>query len=315
MVLGEPQILGQVKQAYEYAKNHHYISSLLDRVFQKAFRVAKRVRNETKIGDYSISLSSIAVDVSKEFFESLDNKEVLIIGAGQMAELAAKHFQKNTIKNMWIMNRSYDHAVSLAKKTNGIPLRMDALEKKISDIDVLLVSTGANQHILTADQMRPHLPSRKHKPLLCVDISVPRNLDPQIHQLEDVYLYDIDDLQNVVDKHIQIRQSEAKEAQELVEKEVEAFIHSLTLPSISQTIQKISANIDPICEQEIRRLVDQLELSQEEAEKIKKSFISMAEKLLLNPIMYIQETKNKDDRNKRIDLVQKVFMVEEDEMS
>ncbi|MCB0271764.1 MAG: glutamyl-tRNA reductase [Bdellovibrionales bacterium] len=312
MVIGEPQILGQVKQAYDYAKTYHFISPLLDKVFQQAFRVAKKIRNETKIGDYSISLSSIAVELTHEFFEDLGQKEVLIVGAGEMAEIAALQFQKKQVQNLWIMNRTYDHAVSLAKKTNGIPLFLEHLCEKVAEVDILLTSTGANELLLTSEQIKQYIADRKHRPLLCIDLSVPRNLDPSIHQIEDVYVYDIDDLQTVVDKHVEIRQSEALEAQALVKNELSHFVSMLHLPSISDTIQKIRDKVEPVCEQELRRIQTQLSLSKEQLEILKKSFVHFAEKLLLNPVMYIQETKNQEDRNLRIDEVRNVFLVDKE---
>lgn len=312
MVLGEPQIMGQVKQAFEEAKSEHFISPLMDRIFQKAFRVAKKVRNETQIGQHSISLSTIAVEVTREFFDVLDSKSAMIVGAGEMARLAALHFQKRGIGKLWIMNRSLDQAASLAADCDGVALPLSELNAKLEDVDILMVSTGANHHIVTSENVVPVLTKRKHRPLLCIDISVPRNIDPALHELEDVYLYGIDDLQRVVDKHIEVRQSESEEAKELIAKELEKFLHILHLPSISETIQEIHRKVRPIIDQELRRISKQLQLSEDQLPAIEKSMMHLAEKLLLNPVMYVQETEDQEDRNSRLDEVRSVFLVKED---
>jgi glutamyl-tRNA reductase len=308
MVVGEPQILGQVKAAYQWSKHNDWMSPLLHRMFQKTFQLARRIRRETSIGQLAVSLSSVAVDLSNDFFDSLQNKEVLILGAGEMAQLAAKGYQAKQAGKIYIANRTYQHAVDLAKRCHGHPLQMDQMLEKLASIDVILASTGANEYLLAPELIETHRQPHTRKPLLCIDVSVPRNIDPRLTQVDEVYLYSMDDLQEVVQKNHQNREMHAEDAKQLVESFCVETAHNLSMPSLSETADKVRQAMEKLVDQELRRVTSKVPLDDKQQDVIARSLMSLTDKSLHFPMRYVRHATTPKERARRMMLMEQMYM-------
>ncbi|MCC6293980.1 MAG: glutamyl-tRNA reductase [Bryobacterales bacterium] len=220
MVVGEPQILGQLKTAYETARMAGTLSTTLDTIVTSAFRVAKRVRTETEIGQSAVSVSYAAVELARQIFGSLDHRKVLLIGAGKMSELAARHLSRAGASEITVTNRSPERALAMAAIFNARPVPYENFQSVLHSVDVVLTSSGAPHYILTRDNMKPVVHARKGRPMFLIDIAVPRNIEPAVNSLDGVFLYDIDDMQKVVASNMRVRQAEAEEAERIIAEEV-----------------------------------------------------------------------------------------------
>lgn len=279
MVVGEPQITGQVKEAYEIAHSERATSLILNHLFNRAFFTAKRVRNETRIGENPVSVSYAAVGLIKKVFNQLSEKSILLVGAGEMAELALRHLIGNGIKNVFITNRTYERARELAKEFNGVAVAFETLKEYLIKVDIVLCSTAAPHYVITKNMLLEVMHSRRYKPLFLIDISVPRNIDPACNDLDNVFLYDIDDLQDVVDSNLLERKKEAEKAMKIVEEEVEKFQNWLnSLHSVPTIVS-------------IRNKAEQVRL--EEFEKFKSRFGELPPELLASVEHLTQSIINK----------------------
>ena len=227
MVVGEPQILGQLKSAYETARTAGTLSSTLESILTSAFRVAKRVRTETEIGQSAVSVSYAAVELARQIFGSLDHRKVLLIGAGKMSELAARHLARAGASDITVTNRSAARATAMAEIFNARTVPYEAFMTAMHSTDVVLTSSGAPHFILTRDNMRPIVHARKGRPMFLIDIAVPRNIEPAVNSLDGVFLYDIDDMQKVVESNMRVRQAEAEEAERIISEEVARMMQRL----------------------------------------------------------------------------------------
>ena len=224
LVLGEPQILGQVKGAYEHALTAGTAGHVLHRLYQATFSAAKRARSETAIGKQSVNVSSCAVELAKRIFGDLTGKTVMLIGAGEMAELAATHLRANGVKDILVANRTMERANSLAEEFAGHALTLDQLGDYLDGADIVVSSTGATTYVLLPEVVKAAMSKRSGRPMFLVDIAVPRDIDPRVGELDGIYLYDIDDLQQVVEGNKESRQKEAEQARTLLEAEANAFL-------------------------------------------------------------------------------------------
>jgi glutamyl-tRNA reductase len=223
MVLGEPQILGQVKSAYDVAVAAGSLRSFLGRCVHRAFSVAKRVRTETAIGTGTVSISSVAVELSRRVFGELDDRTVLLLGAGEMAEAAARSLGKGA-KAIRVCNRSLERATALAQRFGGTAAPMSALEAELTVADVVVASTASPSFVVTRDLVKRVMRARRGRALLFVDIAVPRNVEPNVHDIDNVYVFDIDDLEQQVALGMEARKSEVSSAEKIVEQEVAQFL-------------------------------------------------------------------------------------------
>lgn len=223
LVIGEPQILGQVKDAFQLAQETHTVGHTLTRLMNRAFAVAKRVRNETGVASNAVSISFVAVELARKVFETLRGTTVLLLGAGEMAELAARHLITNGASRLLIANRTYENAVQLAGEMRGEAVRLDDLGSRLHEGDIVICSTGAPHHLLGPEHVRRALTVRRHRPMFLIDISVPRNIDPAISGLDNAFVFDIDDLQAVAQANLKEREREAQRAEELIAAEAERF--------------------------------------------------------------------------------------------
>jgi len=251
LILGEPQILGQVKSAYELALEAETAGHILHRLYQATFSAAKRVRTDTDIGRQAINVSACAVELAKHIFGELNGKTVMLIGAGEMAELAARHFRSNGIRDVLVANRSLDRATKLAQQFDGHALTLEQLDLYLDAADIILSSTGASTHVLLPDPVAAAMIKRSGRPIFMVDIAVPRDIDPRIGEFEGVYLYDIDDLQQVVDVNLDSRKKEAELGRQLLEQDAFQFLNWLKALETVPLIRSIQERTETMRREEL----------------------------------------------------------------
>lgn len=308
MIVGEPQILGQLKQAFREATERNCTGVILNRLFHKAFSVAKRIRTETAIGSSAVSISFAAVELAKKIFGSLGGKTAMLVGAGEMAELAAQHLVTQGITEVIVANRTFERAVNLARCFNGKPVAFEELVSQLAYIDILISSTGAPNIILTRDQVKPIMKQRRNSPLFLIDIAVPRDLDPKLNDLDNVYLYTIDDLQNVVEINKAERDKEAMRAERIVTEETLKFMLWLGSMEITPTIVAIREKAESICQAELARTLPQLqELSAKQQQSVEKMAHAIANKLLHNPIVFLKGDDSAEEKRRKLAMIRKAF--------
>ncbi|MBU0484250.1 MAG: glutamyl-tRNA reductase [Proteobacteria bacterium] len=313
MIVGEPQILGQLKQAFRDATEEKCTGLVLNRFIQKAFSVAKRIRTETNIGGSAVSISYAAVQLAKKIFGDLSDKKVLLIGAGEMAELAAEHLINQGIKEVVVANRTLERAVKLARRFNGSAVSLEELIPQLETVDILISSTGATDLVLRRDDVKPIMRQRMNRPLFLIDIAVPRDLDPELNDLDNIYLYDIDDLKNVVDINKEARDKEAACGERIVGEETLKFQQWLAGMEISPTISQVRKRADDIIQLELTRTFGQLkELSPKDKKSIEKLATSISNKLLHNPIIFLKSITSGDDVELNIDMFRQIFGLDQD---
>jgi glutamyl-tRNA reductase len=301
MVVGEPQILGQVKDHYEEAALAGTSGSVLHRVFHRAFAVAKRVRTETGIAGKAVSVASAAVDLARTIFETFDDKTAMLIGAGTMSELAARHLKSQGVASVMIATRTFERAVALAREFEGVPVPFDRIAEYLKLADVVIGSAGATEYLVTPPLVQEVLRARKQRPMFFIDLAVPRNFDPAINALDNVYLYDIDDLAVAVAGNVDEREREAVRAEAIVEEEVERFSRWLDSLEVVPTIVAIREKVEAIRQRELEKalasLKDQAPRHRELLDSLTSSIVN---KILHAPISTL---KHYDDRDGTLDLI------------
>ena len=246
MIVGEPQILGQLKQAYAQSRDNGAIGSLLDAVLMRAFHVAKRIRTETEIGQSAVSVSFAAVELAREIFGSLNKKRVLIVGAGKMSEGTGRHLLRSGVSSIAITNRTPARADELARLVGGETIPYDLFPQRLAEMDIVITSSAAPGYILNEDMIRAALDTRKNQPMFLIDIAVPRNIDPAVNALEHAFLYDMDDLAGIATRNLKGRREVALQAERIVNEEVERLQGSLRAREIVPTIQSFQAQLESI---------------------------------------------------------------------
>ena len=298
MVIGEPQILGQVRHAYAIGVRAGTVGRTLNRLVHQTFRVAKRVRNETGIAANAVSISYMAVELGKKIFDSLKGSTVLLVGAGEMAELSARHLVNAGASRMLIANRTEETARRLANEFGAATVSFDQLEQVLSETDVVICSTGAPDYVLTEAQARKGLERRRNRPTCFIDISVPRNIDPAVGKLPNVFLFDIDDLESVITSNIREREREAERAELIVQSEVMQFQQSLRLMDIGPSIGALRDKMHEVARTEMARQRKKLGvLTQEQETAIESLLMSTVNKIshpILNQMRRFYETTDTD---------------------
>lgn len=290
MVLGEPQILGQLKTAYRNAVEAKCVGSILNRLMHKAFSVAKRVRSETGIASNAVSISYAAVELAKRIFTDFSRHKAILIGAGEMAELAAMHLSQAGIAEILVLNRTLSRAGELAEKVRGKALPFDALRKSLVDVDIVISSTGSPEPVLTKDDVKSLLRERKNRPIFFIDIAVPRDIDPAVNTLDNIYLYDIDDLKEVVEENRANRRDEADKAHEIVKEEVEDFAHWLEQMKVLPVIRELLQRGENAAEIELAKAFKKLgSITADQREIIEHLAHSIIRKMNHDPVMYLKE--------------------------
>ncbi|MEF3255233.1 MAG: glutamyl-tRNA reductase [Deferribacterales bacterium] len=291
LVLGEPQIFGQVKDAFTKAKLYGKFDTFLNKLEDSTIRVGKKVRTQTKISENPVSVSYAAVELAKKIFNDLSERVALVIGAGEMCELAAKHLQGGGIKEIYITNRTYERAVMLANEVNGKPIPLDQLLNYLKNADIIISSTGSPTYMVTYDDVLKVMADRKHEPMFFIDIAVPRDIDPKINEIENTYVYDIDDLKQVVEANKKQREKEAIKALEIIDQSVKDFEDWLESLKIVPIIKQIRQMYEDIKNAEIERMADKLKINDaEELRKVDIFLTSYMNKLLHTPITNIKDS-------------------------
>ena len=254
MVIGEPQILGQLKTAYAHAKECGSLCGWLDGLMARAFNVAKRVRSETGIGQMAVSVSFAAVELSRKIFGSLENRTIMIVGAGKMSELAARHLRRCGASHVFVTNRTHERAVVMAQLFQGTPVEYTRFVSMLPEVDIVITSSGAPHYILHKDEMQRVITARRNKPMFLIDIAVPRNVEPAVNDVDNVYLYDIDDLQEVVNANLRERLKEAEHAEALVREEVDRMLARMKVAEVTPTIVSLQEQLEQIRAGEIEKV-------------------------------------------------------------
>lgn len=308
LVVGEPQIVGQVKSAFALAKDAGGTGPLLNRTFHHAFHAAKRVRTETGVAENAVSISYAAVELARKVFGSLVGKSVLVIGAGKMGALAFKNLRAAGIETVHVANRSRDRAVELAAQLGGIGHGLDELPKLLESVDIVISSTGSQSFIVRQDAVKAALVERKYRPLFLIDIAVPRDIDPRCDALQNVYLFDVDDLEKVVDANLQARRAEAARAEMLVREEVDAVLEWMrqgeVVPTIVSLRQKLTALKDDELERMLRENPDLPPEAHDAAQRMARALIN---KVLHEPTVSLRNATSTGHHGALVSAVRRLF--------
>jgi glutamyl-tRNA reductase len=308
MVVGEPQILGQMKDAFEFALEHRTTGVILNKLMKKAISVAKRIRTETKIAENAVSISFAAVELAKKIFTDLQEKSFMLLGAGEMAELAARHMVSSGIREVVVANRTYESGCELARDFCGRAIRFEDFHTEMTNCDIIICSTGAPAYVLRKEEMQKVMRERKQRPVFIIDISVPRNIDPGINTLDNVYLYDVDDLQGVVDVNMMGRKKEAEKAEKIIEGELEAFRKWLSSLDSVPTMIALRNRAEEIKREEMGRLINKCPgLDEKELKAIELMASAIVNKLIHPPTIALKE--DAEDRDVLIAAIRKLYRI------
>ncbi len=312
MVLGEPQITGQVKDAYQKASSQKAVGTILNRLLNKSFFVSKRVRTETELAARAVSVSYVAVELAKKIFGDLSDRTALLAGAGEMAELAARHLASHGISQILVASRTMESARKLANTFQGKAVRFDSLSQDLVQVDILICSMAASTYILQAEQIREVMRARKQKPVFIIDMAVPRNMDPRADDLKNVYLYDMDDLQNVLNTNLAERKKELKKAEIIVQEEVRDFLSWLSNLDLVPTIVSLRERAEEIRKQELEKAFSLLKTSL--SDKQKKTIEAMSQaivnKILHDPIHQIKQAEKQGEEAQLVAALQQLFSID-----
>jgi glutamyl-tRNA reductase len=311
MVLGEAQILGQVKEAYATARAVGAVQSHLNQLLTRAFAVAKRVRSETEVGSSAVSVASVAVELAKKIFGSLNGKHVYLVGAGKMSELAARHLMAHGAESIFVSNRTYDRAIRLAHQFNGQAIEFSRLHDTCDRGDIVITSTGSPHAIFRREHGEMFLSRRKNRPMFFIDIAVPRDVDPEMNKLDGIFVYDIDDLQQAVASHVADRQKEAELADNIIDVEVERFHARLQTLEVVPTIVSLQDHLETIRQAEIDRVRGRLgSLSAEQELAVDTLTRGIVNKIMHTPISTLKTAARESEATTIIEVVRRLFNLE-----
>ena len=310
MIIGEPQILGQVKDSYRLATAHNATGFLLDKVFHRTFNVAKRIRTETRIGYNPVSISSMAVELSKKIFLDLPQKKILVIGAGEMCEIALKQFKKEGLSEIFITNRTFQGAHKLAEEYVGVPYPFEEIPDLLVRVDMVLSSTGSEKPIVDRDLVHAVMRKRKGKPLFFIDIAMPRDIDSRVNNIENVYLYDIDDLKDLSQRHLSDRLKESEKAHAILDEEVSKFSQWLDQLDKAPVIARISQKVEEMRIAELKKAAPKFkDLDQEALARIDILTRAITNKLLHPHLALIRQNGSPEV----LEMMKRLFDLEEDD--
>lgn len=308
MVLGEPQILGQVKESYKRATLSNATGPILNRLMHKAFFTAKRVRNETGVAVAAVSVAYVAVELAKKIIGNLEDKSVVLIGAGEMAELTARHLAGQVAQPVVVVNRTLENACVLANRLHGRPADMEQLEECLTTADVAITSTGSCETLIRASHLAGVMRRRRYRPLFVIDIAIPRDVEPAANDIDGVYLYNIDDLQSVASENMGERRQEALHAEDIVSEEVGKFMDWAKSLDSTPTIVAFRQKLESIRQAELARCNGKLsDLSPSQREAIDVITKSIINKIAHDPIAFLKKTKSRPKQNLYLDVAQRLF--------
>jgi glutamyl-tRNA reductase len=312
LVMGEPQILGQVKEAYHLAAENKATGLILNKVLHHAFRTAKRVRTETCIANNAVSVSYAAVELAKKIFGSVKGKTVLLVGAGEMSELAARHLINQEAERFLIANRTFSRASQIAEAFHGKAIEFEQLAEGMADADIVIASTGATGYVITKEMVAKALHRRKNRLLFLIDIAVPRDIEPGAGGIDNAFLYNIDDLQEVVDENIKDRRQEAQKAETIIEEEIskhQAWVNSL---AVVPTIVSLREKVEGIVKKEIEKSGSWIKnLGDEERNKVEILAASIVNKIIHDPIAGLKEESQENATEAYLAAARRLFKLDE----
>jgi glutamyl-tRNA reductase len=308
MVMGEPQILGQVKDAYSRAVHNDTAGVVMNKLYHKTFSVAKRIRTETKIGAAAVSISFAAVELAKKIFGDLAGKSSMLIGAGEMAELAARHLLSSGVREIILTNRTYEKAVDMAREFNGTAIMFREFPHFLKNVDIVIASTASPKFIIRPDEVHDVMKERKQRPMFFIDISVPRNIDPLVNNISNAYVYDVDDLQGVVAANLKERTKEARRAEAIIEEEIETFYRWIKSLDVVPTIIALRNSLEEIRKSELEKAASQLEgLSDRDKKTLDAMTRAIINKIIHNPITHLKKESDKIEGDLFLDAVRRLF--------
>jgi glutamyl-tRNA reductase len=308
MVIGETQILGQVRDAYRDSTTAGTVGKVLHQLFEQAIAVGKRAQTETRIGQNAVSVSYAAVELAKKVFRSLDGRRCMAIGAGDTAKLTVKHLQASGVQDIVIANRTLERAEKLAVEIGGTAIPMEEAPKRLQHVDVVISSTGAPGYVLTRAQVAEAVRQRRGRPIFLFDIAVPRDIDPEIGQLEGAFVYDIDDLQAVVNANLQERAAEAKLAERIVAEEIDRFKGWMASQEVVPTIRLLRDKVETIRQQELVRALNRLpDLTDRERAVIEAMTVTLVNKILNAPTQHLKGMAGEGSAEDAIATVVRLF--------
>ncbi len=312
LVVGEQQILGQVREAYMESLNTRTTGVVLNRLFEKALAVGKQVRETTEIGTGAVSVSSVAVELAKKIFKDLRQHTAMLIGAGETGERTAEYLVDQEVKRLIVANRTYDRAADLAHRFDGIAVSLHDGLQMISDVDIVISSTGATEPVLDRDQMAAIMQDRRNRPIFLIDIAAPRDIDPRVRDLYNVILYDMDDLRSVVDDNAEARKMEAQKVEGIVELEVDRFLAWYHNLAITPTITQLRHFADDVRHREVDRALAQLShLSEKDRETVDKMSRAIVNKLLHQPTVQLRNAPDPKHKDHHLHSLRHLFGLDE----
>ena len=313
MVVGEPQILGQLKDHYNVAQKAGTVGAVLHRLFHRSFFVAKRVRTETGIASRAVSVSSIAVELAQRIFDRFEEKTVMLIGAGKMGDLMARHLQRCGVKSIMVTNRTFERAVELAEKIHGNPIRYDDFPRYLRLADLVIGCAGASEMLVDAGMVEKVLRERKQAAMFFIDIGDRRNFDPGINAIDNAYIYNIDDLKSVAEENLNERSSEAEKAEGIVQEEVGSFLDWVNSLEQVPTITALREKLEVIRQKEMTKSLSGglKDLSEKQKQAIEDMTAAMMKKILHAPITHLKQHTESEDELMYIAALKRLFDLEE----
>jgi glutamyl-tRNA reductase len=313
MVVGEPQILGQIKDYYLAAQEAGTVGAILHRLFHRSFSVAKRVRSETGIASRAVSVSSVVVDLARRIFDRLEDKTVILVGAGKMGDLVARHLQRSGVSSLMVTNRTFERAVEVAARFHGSPIRFEDYPRYLKLADLVIGCAGSPEIVLRPETVAGVLRERKQKAMFFIDIAERRIFDPRIHEIDNAYLYDIDDLEAVAKENLKGRRDEVRKAEEIVEEEVAAFLNWLDSLEQVPTIVALRQRLEDIRQRELEKSLSTTlkGLSEKERRALEDMTSAMINKILHAPITRLKRTPEDQDEVLYIEAIKKLFDLKE----
>ena len=312
MVLGEPQILGQIKSAYQAATQSKTSGVLLNRLLHRTFFVAKRVRSETGIGDNAVSISYAAIELGRKIFDSLQDRKVLLVGAGEMAELAVEHLIRHKAGDIYVANRTFERGVNLAKKFNGHPIRFEEILDTLGQVDIIISSTGSADFIIRRKQVKAVMKKRRNSPLFFIDIAVPRDIDPEINRLNNSYVYDIDDLKGVIEENLEDRRKEAAKAERIIDEAVIRFREWYENLDVIPTIVALRSKMETIADSELEKTLQALRhLPENDRDAMARMVQAMLNKIMHNPTQLLKSDSPHINKSVYLDFTRRLFKLDE----
>lgn len=314
MVMGEPQILGQLKDAYRKAVEEGTAKTIVNRLLHKSFSVAKRVRTETAIASSAVSISFAAVELARKIFGSLEGTKAMMVGAGEMAELAVTHLLQNGVQDTIIANRTLSRAKELTETLGGEAIQIENLPDRLHEVDIVISSTGSPVAVIKAKDVKAVLKKRKNKPMFFIDIAVPRDIDPDVNQLDNVYLYDIDDLKEVVEDNMAQRQEEALKARAVVDNETDVFGNWLNSLELQPTIVDLVDKNEEVAQRELAKTLKKIGPVDEKTRRALETLVlSVGRKCLHEPICFLKRrTQEEGSAERFIDLARRMFNLDDE---